>query len=168
MAEGIEQQVMAEDQETSRVREMGIGAVVPPASEPLQAKVLNSLADVIVQTADKLAPGGELGEIVIQPVKGTVDQVPADLAAKVATFAGFAQAMSEQYPELEPYVFDPGPLMTSNAGLDEIQAIIGGMGSDRALIKALSRPPKSGVTPEKPEQADDMAADDELDMSEEV
>jgi len=150
-----EQQAGAEMDALAADREEQLGDLVPPAREPLEPATLNSLSAVVTEAVAGLSSGQM--EHTFSEVTEPQERVPLELAKFILQIAAFVQ--SGKPAEVSRYQFDPIELMQSNQGLDEIQAIIGTMGRDRKLIKALNAPVKDkGAKPQPGRAPEEEAA----------
>lgn len=127
----------------------------PQAVETLQGNRLTALSEAVTAAAEFLS-GGQIQAAPMDYAEDQ-DQVPADLFAQVAALA----ALASQIPEGEAYAFDPAELLVDNAGLAELGSIIGKMGSDKALKRALANGMEPDAAPEETEETPDD--DDDLD-----
>lgn len=138
---------MGVDADIATARQAGIAAGIPRAAEPLDAARVNTLGAMIGRTMQALS-GGELELPKFGRVSGKLEAVPPDVGAALISVQQFLEQFSGQIPGLEPYLFDAVDAMSSNAGLDEAAAMVDGLGSDPAVLKAMQQFAASQPSPE--------------------
>lgn len=136
----------AVDAEVTSLRQQELAGAIPMADEPLDPGRLNAIADLLSRAIPALSggqvPAPPFGEI--PPGTRGVDQVPPDIGAAILALGQFVQDQG-----IEAYAFDPLEAMTSNAGLDEVSAILDGMASDKALVASMAQGGPAGATVER-------------------
>jgi hypothetical protein len=143
----LEAQGAAEAQDQQAI----INEAAPPAEEPLQGNRLTALSEALSTAAEALSDGQvqaapeEFGE--------DLEQIPPQLFAQLTVFAGLAQ----QLPEAEQYQFDPAAAATTNDGLVEAMAAVGGMGRDKNVKRAMA---SQGPAPQEEAPPEAAPSDD--------
>ncbi|MCP4307311.1 MAG: hypothetical protein GY788_21065 [bacterium] len=114
--------------------EAELGAAAPQAIEPLTTTALNTLAQTLDRVWDQLSQG-HIDPPDVPKFTEDLDVMPQELFAPLAGLAAFLQ----QLPEAVKYQFDPEDLADSDDGLFEMTRLIGGLGRDKKVERALRR-----------------------------
>ena len=121
-------------------RQESLGAGAPPAEEPLDPSSVNALGEIIAVAIPRLTDG-QVPEVPVAPVEEPQEVLPPDVFAPIMTIAAFMQQASDSGVEAAaPFVFDPVELSKTNAGLQEMAAMMSAMGEDEKLKNALKQP----------------------------
>lgn len=154
MANGLQEDlatVEAIDDAAAADRQATLGEAAPEAEEPLDPDALNALGEMIVVALPRMSRGQIPAEsIVIAPVTEPQPVMPPDLFSNMLALAlGMREAVDNGVKAAEPYAFDPVVMATTNAGIQEMGAIVSAMGQDEDLANALVQP----AGPQAPEEA---------------
>ncbi len=149
-----EQQAQATqaDADTAASRQDSLAAAAPPADEPLDPSSVNALGEIISVAIPRLTDGQVPEEkVMAQPVQEAQEMLPPDIFANVMTVASFMQSASDAgVAAAGPYAFDPLELSKTNAGLQEMAAMVSSMGEDEKLKNALKQPQQEAPEEEAP------------------
>lgn len=140
----VDAQVAQADAEDRSAREGAIAQGIPPADEPLEPSNVNTLAEVADRTIAAL-DGGQTDIPPTQRISEATEQLPPDLAAKLAALS--EMAILPIVEEAAEYKFDVRTDLQTNDGLMEVTGILDAMGRDKALIKAVQGPSDSPAQP---------------------
>lgn len=140
-----QQMADADSDQAAADGEAALAGAIPEASEPLKGSVLMSMGELVNKGIARLT-NGDVAARKLAPVEGQVDRVPPDIGSRVVMFATMVEQLKGEYPELEPYAFDPTELLASNAGCQEIGSIVDAASRDEDLVMAL-KGPGSGKKP---------------------
>lgn len=132
-----------------------IGATAPEARESLDPARLTALSQTVTMALQEIGDGQiPTGEPLT--VEEPQDQIPGPIFAGVASLAAFA----DQFAPAKAFQFDPFELGIDNAGLAELIAVVGRMGRDKALARAVKSEPvqaePEAEAPPAPEKEEDL------------
>lgn len=143
--EELEAALDAEDTKRATVVQGALGGAIPRATEPLDAATVNALSDILEQVVPVLS-GGQVPDLELPRVEGTLEQVPPEVGAPVLTAAAFI----DQFPAAKEYAFDPIQLLASNQGIGQIGALLGKMARDPRVLQAVQSGGAGAPPPEEP------------------
>lgn len=148
--EDIDAAVAKDSADAAAAGQEAVASAIPEAEEPLKAAVVNSLGQSLGKSIERLTKG-QMPAPAFTPVEGDLPSVPPAIAGPVMAIGAMTQEMMGRIPQLEPYAFDGPAMLATNAGLQEVGAIIDEMSRDRDLVKALSA---KGTAPEDEAEVD--------------
>lgn len=158
----LDQQLEEEDSQTAQARAGALAQDIPPASEPLEGPLLETLSKV-VQQAVPILSGGQVPELELPPMPNGADAVPPELGIPLMTLGAFLSQAAGDFPGIDQYAFDPAEAMSSNQGLAEATHKIAGLMEDQKVLGALS-----GVAGARKPPSEDISAGEGSDQLEEV
>ena len=131
-----------------------LGQTVPLASEPLQPTEVEVVKQTLQQAMSALSNGQlntQLAPLDDIEIPGPLEQLPEPIWILASTLFSFLrQGAEEGVSEAEAYAdIDLVELASSNAGLQELAAVLTDMTSDTPLIQAINNG-TAGAAPDEP------------------